>query len=390
MSSAGVNVVGYLDAESGLGEVARGVIATLAAAGIPFSTTVWTRTSARRGSAYTAGDGQMHPVTIACVNADNFDQLVVAPEPTFRDTYRIAVWAWETEVVPRFMSRIAPVTDEIWTLSHHSARAIRSGTSVPTYVFNPPVVRIESAGASAARRPGLSFLFAFDFLSIVERKNPAAVIDAFCRAFTPGEAASLTLKSVNGDRRPAELEALRAAAAGRSEIAVVDGYLNTAEHRAMIDACDVYVSLHRAEGYGLTLAEAMAQGKPVIATAYSGNLDFMTERNSCLVPYVPTPIPDDCFLYPPGTPWAEPEVAEAARLMRRLYEAPELARSIGETAAADFATNHTPEARVGFVRARVAHGASIAPVRHTVPLFLRPEVRRLKSLLRAARPRRPR
>src|SRR5205823_1547928 len=136
-------------------------------------------------------------------------------------------------------------------------------------------------------------------------------------AFAPGEGPQLVIKSTNGRSNLGDLERLRMAAAERPDVHVIDGYLTTDEKHSLMHACDAYVSLHRAEGFGLTPAEAMSLGKPVIATRYSGNLDFMNDENSYLVSFELVPIPSDCDPYPEGGLWAEPNVEEAARFMRQ-------------------------------------------------------------------------
>lgn len=125
-----------------------------------------------------------------------------------------------------------------------------------------------------------TFLFVFDYWSW-ERKNPAAVVEAFTRAFEPGEGPTLVLKSVNGrDWKQRQLARVEGLAVGPEDIVIRDGYVSSHERDSYIAACDCHVSRHRSEGLGLTMAEAMACGKPVIATGYSGNLDFMSAANS--------------------------------------------------------------------------------------------------------------
>jgi len=111
--------------------------------------------------------------------------------------------------------------------------------------------------------------------------------------------------------------------------------LDDAQLHALQEAADAYISLHRAEGLGLGMAESMARGKPVIATGWSGNLDFMNEKNSCLVPYRMVPIAEGEYPFTDQGRWAEPDVWAAARWMRRLVREPELARRIGARARRD-------------------------------------------------------
>jgi hypothetical protein len=122
---------------------------------------------------------------------------------------------------------------------------------------------------------------------------------------------------------------------------VIDRYLEPADNHSLTAVCDCYASLHRAEGFGLVLAEAMSLGKPVVATGYSGNLDFMTPSNSLLVDHRLVPIGPGAEPYPPGGEWAEPDTAHAARLMRDLFDDPEAARRLGAEGAAAIGRSHS-------------------------------------------------
>jgi hypothetical protein len=153
------------------------------------------------------------------------------------------------------------------------------------------------------------------------------------------------IKTVGGEDHPEQLSRLQAAAAGPANVTVRDGYVTREEHQALVSACDAFVSLHRAEGYGLHIAEAMALGKPVIATGYSGNLEFMDDTNSLLVPYELVGIPDGRDPYPAGARWAEPDLDAAVRAMRTIVDDPAFARTLGERAAGDIARLHSPYVR---------------------------------------------
>jgi glycosyltransferase involved in cell wall biosynthesis len=188
---------------------------------------------------------------------------------------------------------------------------------------------------------GFCFLFVFDYRSVFRRKNPLAAVRAFSAAFAPGEGASLVVKSVAGDDFPAEREALRTAAAERPDVHLIEDTVSAEAKNAMIAGCDCYLSLHRSEGLGLTMAEAMYFGRPVIATGYSGNLDFMTEENSFQVRYEMAPIGADTEPYPADGEWAEPDPVHAAELMRRVFEDPPQATARARQAAADIRRTHS-------------------------------------------------
>jgi hypothetical protein len=210
------------------------------------------------------------------------------------------------------------------------------------------------------------FAFVFDFYSTVERKNPDGLVEAFCRAFEPDDGAFLLVKSINGDKFPEQLRRLEEAAAERPDIRVVDGFVPAEHVRAYAALADASVSLHRSEGFGLTLAEAMAHGKPVIATGYSGNLAFMNEGNSYLVPYTLTELEDDVGSYPAGSIWAEPDLDEAAELMRRVVAQPHEARERGERGRRTIEERHSLRATAAFLAERLQSVEALATERSDV------------------------
>jgi SAM-dependent methyltransferase len=163
----------------------------------------------------------------------------------------------------------------------------------------------------------------------------------------------LVIKSINGDKVGLRLEELRAACADRDDILVIDKYVSSRHKNSYMAVCDCYVSLHRSEGFGLTMAEAMAHGKPVIATGYSGNLVFMSDENSYLVPHKLVPIPPGCDPYPQGAEWAEPDTESAARLMRHVYENRAEAAERGQRAVETIRTTCSPERTGAFIRSRM-------------------------------------
>ena len=174
-----------------------------------------------------------------------------------------------------------------------------------------------------------TFLFTFHMVSVMERKNPLGLIRAFKMAFRADEPVTLVLKTSFGDRHPVQMQELRDAVADFPGITIIDQVFSSDDVLSLMHACDAYISLHRSEGLGLTMAEAMLMGKPVIATGFSGNMDFMDDENSLLVSYERVKIGKPIPPYDAELEWAEPSVEHAAQLMRRLYDNPEYAREIG-------------------------------------------------------------
>lgn len=301
---------------------------------------------------------------LLCVNADMVP-LTAAQLGTdfFARRYTIGYWAWEVSAFPaQFLSAFEHL-DEVWTGSRHVRDAVSQAASRPVYVIPQPVSLDPESGraqAPAGLPQGFRFLFAFDYLSVFERKNPLAVIRAFEHAFPTPSEAKLIIKCLNPQHDPAAHEQLRSAAA-RSDIHLIDRRLTRLERDGLMNAADCYVSLHRAEGFGYTLAEAMWLGKPIVATGYSGNVDFMSEENSYLVDYQLVPIGPGNGPYPPSGTWAEPDVEHAARLMRDVFEHRDEAQSRGARAALDIRRSHSPEAAGRAMLERLRSAASSHP-----------------------------
>ena len=199
-------------------------------------------------------------------------------------------------------------------------------------VFETPL-DVSSARARLGLDARFTFLFSFDFLSVVERKNPLGLLDAYRRAFGPDDDTRLILKSINGDVFPREKERIAAAIADHPDVELWDRMLPAADRLALVAAADCYVSLHRAEGLGLTMAEAMAVGTPVVATGYSGNLDFMDDRSALLVPYDLIEVGPGHH-YPAHGHWAAPDIAAAAALMASVRDDAQLRAGLVQAATA--------------------------------------------------------
>ena len=356
----GVRIAGYFRAELGIGEAARLLAGAVDAAGLPYSTMTYGATVSRQDHPFQEREGSSAgDVNVLCVNADATPRFRRDVGPGFfAGRHTVGYWFWEIERFPEALHPAFDVVDEVWTATNFVADAVRRAGGKPVFTVPLPVPVPRCSPNITRERLGLphrfTFLFLFDFLSILERKNPLGLIEAFKTAFSPGEGPVLVIKSINGDLRIGALERLRAAAADRPDIVIVDGYFAAAEKDALIGLCDCYVSLHRSEGLGLTMAEAMALGKPVIGTGYSGNLHFMHSGNSFLVDYVLTAVPAGCEPYPEGSVWAEPDLDDCARLMRQVYERPETAARKARRGQADVRTRHDVRASARAVAQRLA------------------------------------
>lgn len=339
-----VRVSGYLGHVFGLGTAARGYARALTAAGVDVFTLTAPLPSSDVGSGYgrdscqnRAPDGNVDAELI-CINADQLPWFMDRFGSELNDAVRIGIWAWETDRIPTRWSNSYELLDEIWVYSHFMMENLSTVSPIPVMALPPSVMTPSDQPRQRLGVPdGFLYLFMFDYHSNVERKNPIGLIDAFTRAFADREGPRLLIKTFNAPQRPIEEEQLIWAIGDRSDIHLIDASLTTAERDGLLAACDCYVSLHRSEGFGLTLAEAMAAGKPVIGTGYSGNLDFMNERNSFLVNYELARVGPDAKIYPADGTWAEPDVDHAAALLRRVYQNPGEAARIARQGRDDVA-----------------------------------------------------
>jgi glycosyltransferase involved in cell wall biosynthesis len=354
----GVNIIGYLEAELGLGEIARKLVTAAEAADIPTATVTCRSTVSRQGHPFESrgGNRARYRTNIICVNADKLPDVASKLGPAeLAGRYTAGVWFWEVAHFPEHFHGAFDLVDEVWVASDFVREAIAPTTDKPVYVvpipLEPPALAPRSREALDLP-DGFLFFFSFDYFSVFERKNPLATVEAFKRAFEPGDGASLLIKSINGDWHESARERLRSSAEGRPDIRIMDGYVAPAEQHALMAACDCYVSLHRSEGFGLTMAEAMALAKPVIATGYSGNLTFMNAGNSYLVQHDTAITSPASAPYPPGIEWADPDVDHAAELMRGVFDSPGEARRIGQCARRDV-SRHTLDRTAAFVRERL-------------------------------------
>jgi glycosyltransferase involved in cell wall biosynthesis len=379
----GVNVYGYAFAESGTGQIVRSVVAALSAEGIPYAVVPFTRTISRQQRVFRdlGTTAPLFDTNLICVNADQvplfFESMRGHLLPAARN---IGLWAWEVEDLPSAMAASERHLDEVWGISSFTTAALARCLTKPVRAFPLPVVVPQvrrRTRAELGMPDGFLFLFCFDYDSVFRRKNPLSVVAAFRQAFTERAGVVLHVKTTNAERHAAEGEALRAAVRGCSNIVIRDAYVTSDDYFSMLDACDCYVSLHRSEGFGLTVAEAMALGKPVISTAYSATLEFANESNSFPVPAPIVEVGDDALPYPFHSHWADPDVTAAAAQMARVYTDRSGAAEVGARARADIAALHGPSVRGPLLRrlldqSRLTRDALAARDRAETPAFARP------------------
>ncbi|MCU1432628.1 MAG: hypothetical protein JWP95_1733, partial [Actinotalea sp.] len=326
----GWSIVGYAKAELGVGEAGRRLSSAVAHTGVPWEmvgVTVGPMSRQEHTFRGVLTDDVGYDNSILCANADQTPRLshMLGLHPA--RGRRIGYWFWELETFPERFHGAFGFVDEVWVASEFNRAAISAVTELPVRVVPLPVQLPTSPTRFTRAQLGLPqertvFLANFDYLSVIKRKNPLGAIEAYRRAFGPEDGTCLVVKSINGHLRPLDREKVRMAAAGRPDIVLVDGYMSAHEMRAMAELADCVVSLHRSEGYGLNLVDAMARRTPVVATAYSGNMSVMDESTALLVPYELTEVGDDAGPYDSTAHWADPDLDAAAAALRRVVEDP--------------------------------------------------------------------
>ncbi len=346
----GVNLIGYLRAESGVGQIGRSIADTLHAARIPFSVCSFDQTRNRQEHPLDWEDrGLVYDTNILCVNADQVPVFYEQFGDIREGRRTIGVWAWEVDVLPAWMAESGKLVDEVWGISEYSAACIRPWVECPVKAFPLPVnlpspSRLSRQGLGLPQDPFL-FLFCFDYDSVVQRKNPRALIKSYLEAFPAVGLTGLLLKTINGNHHPRVVEDLRQLAEHRRDVYWIDGFLSPADQSALIGLCDSYVSLHRAEGFGLTIAEAMSFGVPVIATAFSANSEFMNENNSYPIPFSLVTVGRGADPYPAGAKWAEPEAEAAVQALIHVASGSRDSLRRGRQAHLDIVRKHSPTSR---------------------------------------------
>jgi len=345
----GADVIGFFHAEHGIGEAARLLVGALRAGDVNVATLSYRNTESRQNHPFETDEVGKYKVVIAAINAElNAPVRHLFGDFYFANTYVVGQWFWELETAPPWYKRAYKHVDELWAPSRFIETMLRNEAPRRVHVrYMPlPLRRPRVVGGVSKSDLGLPdrfmFLFTFDFMSVMKRKNPIGLVQAFRQAFPGGDGPILVLKSINGQTRPEGTATLRAAIEGAENIIWLDKYLDADQSAALMNLCDCYVSLHRSEGLGLTIAEAMLLGKPVVATGYSGNMDFMSDTTAYTVPWTRVNVGEGAEAYDPNATWAEPDLEEAARLMRHVYDNPDEARERALRGKADLESRFTP------------------------------------------------
>jgi glycosyltransferase involved in cell wall biosynthesis len=287
------------------------------------------------------------------------------------------------------MRQAFDLVDEVWTISEFSRRAIAPHSPVPVKVL--PVPMADPGEPRRESGAGTRFLFAFDFNSTGQRKNPWGLVTAFQRAFPGRDDVRLVIKATNGNLNHAAVERLRYAIGDDSRIELLERYLSVDELNDLYAHSDAYVSLHRSEGFGLTVAEAMVRGMPVIATDYSSTTEFFDSDVGWPIPYELTEVGPGWHPYQADAVWADPDLDEAAKAMRTVADDPAEAAKRGAAAREHILRTRSVDAAAQWIRAELESAYDTwrtrraTPSEHAAPALRRVARRAMKRLNRNER-----
>lgn len=353
-SNIGINLVGWFDAELGIGESARLAAKALDTTSIDIALIPLKVNclASRNDNSVTNRlvDHNLYPINVFHIDAPQSADIDHHHGENFRKGKRnIAYWAWELPDFPDNWIKYFEYYDEVWTPSHFVRDAVTMKSPIPVLTI-PHCIEFETPKKSDRESFGLPsdkflFLFAYDLNSYQPRKNPKATIRAFKKAFAgkDGQNVGLVIKthSIQGNKEA--YEELRYHLAGIDNVYLIDKRLSRKDVYKLMYSVDSYVSLHRAEGFGLTVAESMYLGKPVISTNWSATTEFLNRSNGCPVDFNLVELKTSFGPYTQGQIWADPDSDHAAELMIKLFEDSQFAKEIGEKAANSIRAQFSPE-----------------------------------------------
>jgi len=336
----GINILGYLRGEFGLGTAARILVNVIQNTKFPYvlNNFIASTQSNRDKTFQSFSLKNPYRINLININAHEFPRVSFSMGKSyFRGRYNIGVWFWEWPNIPDHYLNSMHRLHEIWVATKFTQEAFLKVSPIPVIKITYPIQINTDDLYSDRPLFGLNeedyiFLFSFDFQGVVSRKNPVALIQSFNKAFTITDKVSLVLKMKSTNLNKRIYNKIVALSRG-ANIKIINENISGADMMTLNYTADCYVSLHRSEGLGLGMANSMYLGKPVIGTGYSGNMDFMNSNNSYLVDYSILKIADDDNPFIKGSLWAEPDINHAAELMRYVFDHQDESKAMGIKAA---------------------------------------------------------
>ncbi|MDQ8182364.1 glycosyltransferase [Pelagicoccus sp. SDUM812005] len=361
----GVNLVGWFKAELGIGESARVAAKAIKHSQLPYSLVdLKVNCLASQGDLTYAdelSDSNPNPINIFHIDAPQSADIDHHHGADFRkNKYNIAYWAWELPDFPDQWTQYMRYFDEIWAPSNfvRDSIAIKSPEPVLTipHCIDFSIPDRDYRQELKLPRDKFLFTFAYDLNSYQERKNPKAAIEAFRQAFAGSDRANdvgLVIKVHSAANNPKSYRALRELLDGLPNIYLIDKTLSREMTYGLMKACDSYISLHRSEGFGLTVAESMLLGKPVVSTNWSATSEFVNATNGCPVDFKLIPLTKNHGPYKVGQIWADPDPEHAANYMYKLVSDSDYAATLGQHAQATIKELYSKERIASLYRKRL-------------------------------------
>ena len=324
----GVNIMGPVKAQMGIGQCCRFLVSEFDASGIKYCVQNFNLLgNVQNGD--TSFDDILTEETPYGIN-------LIVMEPTelmfrctqfdqnmWNDKYNVGFWSWELEDFPKEWTPAIDLLDEIWTPSEFTSDSIRKVTNKPVHTI-PYNVTAHTDDKYDRKYFGLPedkflFLIMFDFNSTMVRKNPVGAIEAYKKAFDGNDdSVGLVIKTSNTDFD--KIESVKKLLEGYKNIYFITEVLEKTAVNSLIKDVDVFVSLHRAEGFGIVMAEAMLVNTVCIATNWSSNIEFMNKDIACMVDYSFVTLEKDASPYRKGSKWADADTDQAAGYMKKLHD----------------------------------------------------------------------
>ncbi|MFC3685193.1 glycosyltransferase family 4 protein [Hydrogenophaga luteola] len=359
---AGMNIVGYARSVIGIAEDVRMAVRSAELAGIPCAVIDAPIKGPQKVDHSLDGhivDQPRWPVTLYCLPPTEIIRLGLEGGRKLLDagTYNIGGWHWELPVWPEHLTGVIDSVDEVWVYSEFVRQAFAGKTDKPVHKMPLAVELPAHPGANRAQF-GLSanrflFLVMFDGASWLSRKNPVAAVRAFKQAFGNDPNVGLVIKAISLDRSSEGWQTVAEEIAGDDRVTVIDRTMDRVELVQLMSSCDAYVSLHRSEGFGRIIAEAMLLGLPTVTTAFSGNTDFCTPETSFLVDGPLVPLSPEDYIFHQGQYWCDPDVEQAASQMRRLVDRRDETASLVRRAQDNIRNNYSSRAVADAYRRRL-------------------------------------
>ena len=279
------------------------------------------------------------------------------PQKQFDRHYNIAVILWELEELPDEWLDVFNYIDEVWTPSRFIAGAVEKATDKPVtvipYGMEVPYDETLTRADFGLDEDDFLVLMMFDSNSYASRKNPGAAIDAFREAYGDNpERVKLVIKINNP--RTEDVAFVEEHIGGKAGYLLITERMEKKKLNSLIRLCDVFISMHRAEGFGLVMAEAMALGTPAVATGWSANTEFMPEDAACPVDYKLIPVAGGYQFDNGRMQWADPDVHDAAKYLKRLREDPGYYREKAEAGQHFIEENLSTERCAEAMKKRIA------------------------------------